>query len=380
MRIAMIDPGGYTVPYDHHLCDALDRRGDTVRFMTDNLPENWRGDYEVDTHFYRIERSVPDGVSKGVRTLLKGLEHPLDHGSLLAKLTRFRPDVIHFQWFPLPIVDGPVVRLYRRIAPVVLTAHDSVPFRGAPNSRLQMYGARAALRSPDRLIVHTESTRTAMVESGIESERLCSIPHGVLEYPSSVDASAEKSDELRVLFFGTIKPYKGVDVLIDAVAELPSSLRQRLRVHIAGEPRVPVDPLKRRATETDVADCLEWDLGRIPHEEVGPLFEAADVVALPYRHIDQSGVLMTALPFGVPVVATDVGGISEVLTDGVHGRLVSPGDPVRFGAALEDLLSLGEERRESMGEAVRELAETTHSWGEIARKHVSCYRSSIAER
>jgi glycosyltransferase involved in cell wall biosynthesis len=187
------------------------------------------------------------------------------------------------------------------------------------------------------------------------------------------------SEETTVLFFGNVKPYKGVDVLIDAVARLPPEVRQKSRVVIAGRPHGSADELKQRARKQGVNDSITWELGFIEHESVGAYFQRSDIVVFPYRHIDQSGALMTALPFGKPVIATEVGGFADVLTDGVHGRLVPPDNADALSSALADVLT-DNDRRAEMGDAVAELADNTYSWGRIAEMTTELYREAQRDR
>lgn len=105
-------------------------------------------------------------------------------------------------------------------------------------------------------------------------------------------------------------------------------------------------------------------------------FAQADVVVLPYRRIDQSGVLMVALAFGKPVVASRVGGFAEVLRDGVHGFLVAPGDVTSLARALAQILQ-DEELRTRMAGVVERLASGELSWRNIAEQTVQVYQAVL---
>jgi glycosyltransferase involved in cell wall biosynthesis len=98
----------------------------------------------------------------------------------------------------------------------------------------------------------------------------------------------------------------------------------------------------------------------------------ADLVVLPYRQIDQSGVLFTALAFGKPLLLSAVGGFPEVAETGA-ARMVPAGDPGALAAALADLLSRPEDLAQ-MAAAARAAAEGPYSWREVARAHLSLYR------
>lgn len=373
----MLDPSAFTPPYDHYLCSGLETQGCDVRLLTTegNFPkENSERAYTLDRHYYSYtNRLFADGSPEFLRLGVKGTEHVYDTGRLLQKLRATRPDVIHFQWLPLPVVDQLSLPMFRRIAPLVFTVHDSNPFHGAASSRLQLLGADRILSNFDHLVTHTEFTKRKLIDEGIPEERISKVPHGVLPYPPS-PTSMEKNAENRILFFGTLKPYKGIQGLLQAFADLPCELRDETELYIAGRSGMPVAPLQRFAVEMGIGSEVIWDLRYIPDDEIAALFESADVIAFPYREIDQSGALMTALQFGKPIVATEVGGFPEVLNDGMHGRLVSEGDMEEFGEALTEILR-DPQRAEAMGSEVRSLAETTYSWKEIATRTIEVYKS-----
>lgn len=379
-KVAVIDPSNFTPPYDHHLCEGLANTGWKVKLFasgeTNWTPEN----YERFQAFYPLtEGCVGDGLPEKIRVFTKGAEHVTGMLQLVKRLSRWNPDIIHFQWLPLPVVDVPLVRLLGHIAPTVLTVHNSTPFHGAATSRFQRFMTGKGPRVVDEVIVHTEETKAKIVEASTSQTNISVVPHGVIRYPTMNRLPTNNSKESIVLFFGNVKPYKGVDVLIDAVARLPLTVRQKSRVVIAGRPHGSADELKQRAHKKGVNDSITWKLGFIEHERVGAYFQRSDIVVFPYRHIDQSGALMTALPFGKPVIATEVGGFADVLTDSVHGRLVPPDNADALSSALADVLT-DNDRRVEMGNAVAELADNTYSWERIAEMTTDLYQEAQRDR
>jgi glycosyltransferase involved in cell wall biosynthesis len=131
-------------------------------------------------------------------------------------------------------------------------------------------------------------------------------------------------------------------------------------------------PLRQLCNELDVNDRVQWKVGYASERQVSELFRSASVLALPYREIDQSGVLMTAVAFHKPVVATRVGAIPETIQHGVHGYLVEPGDVDGFARSLEAVLS-DEQRRSAMQAAMRDLCQGSLSWDGIARQTLQMY-------
>jgi len=182
-----------------------------------------------------------------------------------------------------------------------------------------------------------------------------------------------------VLFFGNIEPYKGVDLLLRAFALLPPELLGKSRLLIAGRPGRGTPELQTLAHTLGIYHRVTWQLGFVAEKEVGSLFRSATLAVLPYREIDQSGVLMTAIAFDKAIVASRVGGIPETIQDQVHGLLVEPGNIPRLAAALSSLLSSAV-RRHQMEAAVRELRTGTLSWKHIADQTLSIYQKAINGR
>jgi glycosyltransferase involved in cell wall biosynthesis len=155
------------------------------------------------------------------------------------------------------------------------------------------------------------------------------------------------------LCFGLIRPYKGVDVLLDAVGSLPPDLP--LTLLLAGEPWGDLkEVLRRRLAVPDLAGRVIARLEWIGETDVATWLAAADVAVLPYRSATGSAVAAQALGAGLPIVGTSVGGLAEVIVDGVNGLLVAPGAPAALGAALCRILD-GEERAR-LAEGAREAA------------------------
>ncbi|MEM4451317.1 MAG: glycosyltransferase [Nitrososphaerota archaeon] len=387
MRIVIIDPSGFTPPYDHCLATALAHQGCRVVLATTRmLMGPWAQDtiYERWEHFYRISSRI---TQPKIRTYLKGCEHPFDMGRLLRRLRHWKPDVIHFQWIPIPIVDRLFLREFRKMAPLILTVHDTEPFQGTPSSRLQLIGLLPAFRCFDHYIVHTQYSKEMLTRQLSLPEHYVSvIPHGVFAYYRELTSglgaqkhALEWAKKRKILFFGTIKPYKGVDVLLKAFARLPKSVLKESVLQIVGYPKMPIEPLQSLARCLGIENQVFWDLRYIGEAEVASYFYQADVVALPYRRIDQSGVLAIAFAFEKPVIATRVGGFVETIKDGVYGLLVEPENAESLAQALLRVLD-DDELRQRIAIAVKNLATNQLSWESIAKQTVHLYQEILKGR
>ena len=381
MKVAMIDPGAFSPYYNHELCDALVKEEVAVVLITSknpNRPFDLRESYPCYHLFYKM--CAREGVltNTWLRKYLKGFEHIFNMNKLISFLTYFHPDVIHFQWIPLPLIDYYFLPKMAKIAPLVLTVHNTTPFHGHPSSSLQILNLQKVMKCFDHLIVHTQySKRVLTFQSNIPAERISIIPHGILRLDrGSSEYKVPAGDKKVILHFGLLRPYKGLDLLIKAFAELPEKVKQEAMLIIAGRPLMDVRPLINLAEMLGISAQINWILRYLAESEVVSLFRRAEFVVLPYRNIDQSGVLMTAIAFGKPVIVTRIGGFPEIIKNGTHGFVVDPGDVDGLSQAMTELL-VNSRIRNEMSKNVQLLGATELSWNAIAQRTKSLYQRLI---
>lgn len=369
MRVRLVDAPAYTPPYDHALAAALARAGATVELSTARATYDAPAadGFAVREDFYR--RAMARERSTRVRQAYKLAEH-------LPDMLRHRRaggrgvDVVHYQWLTLEALDA---ALLARGVPRVFTSHN-VLRRGA--GRLREQGARRIVAACDAVVVHTAAgAREIVTRYGADPARVRTIPHGAFDYLTKQRDAKPLPPELAavegpvILCFGVLRPYKGVDVLIDAFDGIEGA-----ELWIVGRPWMDVEPL--RAAAARVGGTVRFVDRFVAEDELPAYFRRADVVALPYRDIDQSGVLYTALAFGKAIVASAIGGFAEVAND--HGALVPvpPGDPDALRAALADLVADPAARAAQEARAAAAAA-GPYSWDEAARLTMGLYREVV---
>jgi glycosyltransferase involved in cell wall biosynthesis len=368
MRVQIVDPPAYTPPYDHALAGALARAGAEVELITCHFPYGpvpTEEGYRVRELFY--QRSSRPGIGPRRRRLLRAAEHIPD-------MRRYRrvadqADLVHYQWLPIPALDR---RLLPPKRPRVYTMHWRLP---EASSRVGRSLARL-LAEMDAVVVHSEhGARRLDGEFGVPAERLRVIPHGAFDYLTEQRDEVPLPEELRevegpvVLAFGLIRPYKGTDVLLEAFRRVEGA-----ELWIAGMPRMPMDGLRELAAA--VPGRVRFIDRFIPDPEIPAFMRRADLVVLPYRNIEQSGVLYTALAFGRPLVLSAVGGFPEIAEHGA-ARLVPQDDPAALAVALNELLA-DAGAREALGAAAAREAATTYSWDRIGEATMGLYRELLA--
>lgn len=369
MRVAIVDPASTTPPYDHSLASALARRGHTVDLLTSPFPFGpvpAPEGYRRDELFLPVSgRILARNPRSRARYAVKGLEYLPSVRRLTRRLAELEPDVVHVQWLSLPRVD---LRWLQRVAaerPTVFTAHHALPRAGGSGLevRRRVYGLVA------RVIVHSRRAVEDVSSLGVDRERIAYIPHPVFE--SGVGEEPSPPTGSTLLFFGLLRAYKGLDVLVRALAHLPD-----VRLVVAGDPLDPVEPLRELARGLGVAERIEWRLGFLPDGEVAAVMRDATIVVLPYRRTDASGVLATAIGHGRPAVVSDVGSLGETVRDFGIGEVVPPDDERALADACLRLLN-DRDRLAAAFEGTR-TARNALTWDAAAEQHERVYESVAA--
>jgi D-inositol-3-phosphate glycosyltransferase len=386
VKITVVDPGNFTPLYDANLCHCLATRGHTVKLATSEFlfePVPPLQGYQVENAFFRhVARMRPLKGRRLARQALKAAVYPIEIARWSSNASRPLPDVVHVQWSMMPLLDARIyARLRRAGARVVYTAHDVQPL---PGSTWSGAGFSALYRLADAVIVHADEGRRRLVDGhGVVASRVHVVPMGG---PGAYTPQLLPRDEARtrlglqpdapyVLFFGLIKKYKGLDVLLEA---LSLALRERpdLRLLVAGEPMGSWRPYGLQIARLGLGRSVDLHLGFVPSERTPLYFGAADVVVLPYREIFQSGIVLAAYTHERPVVATRVGGLPEVVREGVTGYLTPPDDPGALGATLLRAIS-DPNGLAGMGAAAAALVRERHSWEQIAARHEEIYEETM---
>jgi len=218
-----------------------------------------------------------------------------------------------------------------------------IPHENQPFSRLL---GRIALSQGYGFIAQSENVNNDLLSvlPKVNKGRIKLIPHPVYDFGepgvkrNSTSETREKLgfplDMKVILFFGFIKPYKGVDFLIDACPILKARYSDRIKVLIVGDVYGDSTPYYDRISNSGAKDVIEFDNGFVPDSKVEDYFIASDLIVLPYLSATQSGIIQIAYNYDLPVVTTDVGGLPEVVHDGVTGFLVPPEDSVKLAEAV----------------------------------------------
>ena len=298
-----------------------------------------------------------------------------------------KPRIFHILWnYKFQLFDRTLLMLYYKLLgkKVVLTAHNvNAGRRDSKDSLLNRLTLEFQYGLADHIFVHTKKMKNELVERfHVGKTAVTVIPYGInnaVPYTdlTSVEAKQRlgiRNDERTVLFFGAIKPYKGLEYLVAAFQQIAAA-REDCRLIIAGE---------RKKGSEEYLNAIQQSIGRdpsreqviqkicfIPDDETEMYFKAADVAVLPYTEIFQSGILFLAYSFGLPVISTDVGSFADDIIEGRTGLVCKPRDSNDLAAAIKryfdsDLFGELEHRRPE----IRDYALSRHSWdvvGDLTR-------------
>ncbi len=361
MRVVCITPVGLA-DYTIGLSNALSQKLDRIALITSrNVRSELANSLDKKVSLCLVEPTSSWFCPTNLR-LVSQVNH---------YVSSFQPAVIHIQtghiWYWMAVFAR--LRQY----PVVTTLHDPEPHIGEKRLSTEVMNS-LAVKHAKQVIVHAEALRELVINKlGVPRHRVNVIPQGERYSAFKPWRRSNVSEENLILFFGRIVDYKGLEYLIRAQPlvkrEVPDA-----RVVIAGDG----DLGKYRPLITDIGGFLIYNRF-ITSEEGAELFQRCKVVVLPYIEASQTGVAQVAYGFGKPVIATNVGGLPEIVLHGETGLIVPPKDSRALANAVVHLLKDDTFRRR-MGEQGRLKLESEYSWDSIAQKTIAVYQKSLEEK
>lgn len=399
MKIAVVEFAGRggLIQYAFQLCRALAEAGAEVTLITSRdyelgaLPHPFRLDTRL--RLWDPKPAQPAPRPSRWRRVGRALRHYREWARLVLHLARTRPDVVQLGDLRFPTEIVPVLALRAAGLTVADVCHNVDPFTGGRRggmprrSRLWTLAFGAIYRCCAVVFAHFESGRRALIaRHGLREDRVAAIPHGdeslfgELREPGYGPAQVRAelgcgpADPI-VLLLGTLTAYKGIDLLLRAFAAVHTAV-PAARLALAGFPAPDFDLGAARALVADLG--LDEVVRIVPRYVESPhvvaWLEAAAVGAFPYHAVSQSGAVLLAQTFGLPVVATRVGAMEDEVEDGRTGLLVPPGDERALAAALVRLLREPDTARE-MGRRAAASVRGRFAWPLVARAILDRYQA-----
>lgn len=391
-KVAFVDSGKFSYPYDHCLLTELSRTDEMV-FITSKYDY---GDEFADTNYHEIKlfylfssilkRKFPK--FKSVITLLKGIEHIVCSLFLIVyiKFKKFR--IVHYQWTPVPSFDYYIFSILKKMGvKVFFTTHNILP-HDTGNKYKKIYSK--IYKNVSRLVVHSSETqRKLQADFDIPASKILEIKHGNFCYLNDlicgdlaikergyINFCKSNKKALKLVCFGLIRPYKGLHNAIEALAVLKEK-RFDAVLSIIGKfaddeyEQLIRKLIKKLKLENDIFLLDEF----IDDSKIAKLINESDLALFPYESIDQSGALLAMSSIGMPLMATNFKGFSDVIKEGYNGWLIDK-DEIS-GKLIESLLSVSQENLVTYSENSMSIAVNQFSWRESALKLSEAYRESI---
>jgi glycosyltransferase involved in cell wall biosynthesis len=317
----------------------------------------------------------------GTRSRLqKGAGYVGSLARLLIRISRSRPDVVHWQFTELPVADVLTMLAIRVLGiPQVYTAHELLPWTASPHHRWlfsRLYGL------VDAIIVHNEDQKAEIIRRfSVDPSKVHMAPLGdyaLFATPQLPQSTARarlglSEDAPVALFFGTIRPSKGLEILLEAWALVVQEMPEAMLL-VVGKPYKGLDVRKTIALikQLGIENSVRTRFEQVNPEDTNTFYRAADVVVLPYHEIGTSGVLRYAYNSARPVIATTVGEHVARVIPGQTGHLVSPRNPEALADVLVAVLGDRPTLR-SMGGAAQRYAAANFKWLDSAREMLRVY-------
>jgi len=364
MRIGLVylgrhGPGG---PISFELASHLAKKADLFAVVSKNADHigNWR-----ESGIDLIEVSTFDTSVQALISCFNSIRLR----AVAEQIAGRQPDVL---LYPMVHPWTPSLQRYLADVPHVTTVHDPAAHPGFIH-RLSSTWERISAQRATRCVVLGKTFVDEMYSKGIPREKIDVIPHAVFSFYDSFPTLERNGvTSQSILFFGRITPYKGLDVLIRAFR---SSLERRpdLNLKIVGEGNIR--PYRRLLEGlSNVTIVNRW----VADAEVPGIFQAADIVIVPYVSASQSGVIALAANFGRPVIATRVGAIPEQIRDQETGILVRPGSAEDLASAIDGLLA-DKGLRERIGAGLASEIRATSNWKLTSEAYLQSCRRAIVE-
>ena len=332
------------------------------------------GDYDVSFLFFPFLQG-PLGATlryrPRLRQIIKAISYPYGVWRSYRTLKKLESGVFHIHFSVSPMLDALLARSLRLrgwyVAYTMQEPH--------PEGAWKRWQYQRLLASCDVIVMHDEALAARLREMfPKDAAKIASLTHGMdlPDLPSERDRALARSQlgvspaEPLLLFFGMIKPYKGLDDVLDAMPAVVSRI-PNVRLCIAGEPLMDMRGLLQKIAALP-AGTMILRLGFVPQAEVGRYFAAADLVLACYREIAASSVVLQAQAHARPVLATEVGALPVSLDEGRCGFLA--GD--NLAQAIIDALA-DRERLADNGRRGRERVQKLHCWEQVAKETLRLY-------
>lgn len=284
-------------------------------------------------------------------------------------------DVVHVQTMKNAGFETELYyRMRKYYKKIVYTVHNVLPHEATVKDR-QIY--KKFYDFCDELIVHNDSSKKSLMESfDVPESKISVIAHGA--YKTHTIGQKVKGDNpvTNFLQFGYIRKYKGIDILLEAIALIPPEKRKHMHFTIAGKlyPKLDDTDYEGRIRRLGIEDCVSFSTEHIPDEMLPALFRDVDFALFPYRNIYGSGALLMAYTYGKPVIASDIPTFREETDGGRTGFLFESENPRALAEAILGAAGCSSKQMQDYQAAIQEMVLEKYNWEKSAAKTKEVYQ------
>ena len=374
MRILFVEQlGKNNWEYIYSAAKYMAAEHDVTCYMSDTTPKN-TGNYPFKI-VYGFHKAYEGGFASKALHYLKALVE------LRQYIVKNKFDIVHFEWFSLPWLEWLYLRSLKKYAKIVITVNDVIPFETRP---LEMQSLAQIYKAADAILVHTPETLELFEEHfSVDCHKavITAAFRDKKDYVKRDKAEARAAlgipqDRTVVLYFGTVRHSKGLDVLLKA---FPRAYARNPKLFLLGAGAfhaVDGDMYRSLAKECLTEDSGRMDFAHIPDEKLNDYFSAADILCVPYREIYQSGIAQFGLIYELPIVGTNLERMADMVRQGINSETFPSENTEALADALVEL-SRDPEKMQRYAEGSREISLRDFSVEERARRTVEAYKTIL---
>ena len=378
MKIAIVDIAGTVDEYSIYLSHSLTKVKDAEDEIT-LLCQTSQQDDEI--NLIRLFSLIPAQFKRSLsawKRIVKALETIVNYVRLIIFVKSNHIDIVHFQWFPfleLGNVEIYVLKTIRWISPntkIVYTHHNIYPHNSSETKK-KAYKKRLLNILPfiDKFVVHNSTTKENVhTEFGIDNNIIYVQHHGIFYPREDFDNIKKTTNKKKILMYGMQSPYKGTDILVNAINLLPKEIKLQIEVEIVGRLG---DEYLSTFREVAILNQIVINPKRISNKELYEKISSSDYLIYPYRKISQSGALLLGLYFNKIIVASDLPQFVETLKGFKHEWFFRSDSPDSLASLLQRLIT---EENSVEGELkIIEDLKKEYSWDNVAKSTLLMYKN-----
>tara|TARA_B100000900_G_C20602344_1_gene726219 strand:+ start:2045 stop:3181 length:1137 start_codon:yes stop_codon:yes gene_type:complete len=376
MKVLVFDPAGSSEDYNLELIKGISKHIFPI-YSSSKKPIKLSSNTEFKQFMTIKKKDYKNRALNLFNNLFRLIVYPISLLDLILFSLRNKINIIHYQWSQLPILDYFFISILKFFKiRTVMTIHNSNPYHGSIGvlQKIQLIGLANLIRKFDTLIVHTKKTKINIEKKHkLGEKKIYIINHGLFGSNNLTSNDFKISSKIKFLTIGSISYYKGIDIALNAFSQIS---RSNWSFTIAGRVNSSeyLHDLNEIINKNDLSANTKIIQKFLSRKEMFEMINSHDLMLLPYRDIDQSGIFMMSMGMNIPCACSDIGIFSEVIKNQENGFLFESESVSQLKNLIEDLVE-NPKKIESSKENFLVNKLNWPSWHQIAEETISVYKS-----